>query len=226
MTSETRRDPVTDQLLTPENSAFIVIDYQPVQVSSIRSMDKKELVFNIVSAAKAAVNYNLPIVHSTVNIATGRNKPPIAPLMEVLSNYPTYDRTSINSWEDVEFRKAVEATGRRKLIMTALWTEACLTFPALDALKEGFEVYVVVDAVGGTSVAAHEAALSRIEQAGAKLISRTQLYCELQRDWNRETTIPGFMEVFESWDGFNPERLAKDEPAGSAKSEGVLAETN
>ena len=93
--------------------------------------------------------------------------------------------------------------------MTALWTEACLTFPALDALKTGYEVYAVVDAVGGTSVAAHEAALRRIEQAGAQLISKTQLYCELQRDWARDETVPGFMDVFESWDGFNPEKLAK-----------------
>ena len=206
MTSETRRDPVKDHLLTPQNSAFIIIDYQPIQVSSIRSMDQKELVFNIVQTAKAAVNYDLPIVHSTVNIATGKNKPPIQPLMDVLGAYPTYDRTSINSWEDREFRKAVEETGRKKLIMTALWTEACLAFPALDALKEGFDVYVVADAVGGTSVSAHEAALRRMEQAGAKLISKTQLYCELQRDWNREKTVPGFMEVFRNFDGSNPEK--------------------
>ncbi len=209
MTSAAIRDPAKDHLLTPQNSAFIVIDYQPIQVSSIRSMDQKELVFNIVHTAKAAVNYRLPIVHSTVNVATGRNKPPIAPLMEVLGAYPTYDRTSINSWEDVEFKKAVEATGRKKLIMTALWTEACLTFPALDAIEEGYEVYVVVDAVGGTSVEAHEAALRRMEQAGARLISKTQLYCELQRDWNRTETVPGFMDVFESWDGFNPEKSFK-----------------
>ncbi len=206
MTSEAIRDPVKDHLLTPKNSAFIIIDYQPIQVSSIRSMNQKELVFNIVHTAKAAVNYDLPIVHSTVNVATGRNKPPIQPLMEILGRYPTYDRTSINSWEDVEFKKAVAATGRKKLIMTALWTEACLTFPALDAMKEGYEVYVVVDAVGGTSVAAHEAALRRIEQAGAQLISKTQLYCELQRDWNREETVPGFMDVFANWDGSNPEK--------------------
>ncbi|HWJ37861.1 MAG TPA: hydrolase [Sphingomicrobium sp.] len=206
MTSETRRDPVTDHLLTPENSAFIIIDYQPIQVSSIRSIDQKELVFNIVSTAKAAVNYGLPIVHSTVNVKSGRNKPPIPEIQEVLGHLPTYDRTSINSWEDVEFKKAVEATGRRKLIMTALWTEACLTFPALDALQEGFDVYAVVDAVGGTSLAAHEAALRRIEQAGGKLISKTQLYCELQRDWNRQGTISGFMNVFQTWDGSNPEK--------------------
>lgn len=208
MASEPIRDSATDHLLTPENSAFILIDYQPIQVSSIRSMDRDELVFNIVSTAKAAVNYNLPIVHSTVNIATGLNKPPIAPLIEVLGKYPTYDRTSINSWEDTEFKQAVVATGRKKLIMTALWTEACLTFPALDAMNEGYEVYVVADAVGGTSVAAHEMALRRVEQAGAKLISRVQLYCELQRDWARAATVPGFMGVFDNFDGFNVEKTA------------------
>ena len=121
---------------------------------------------------------------------TGLNKPPIPQLHRVLKDLPTYDRTSINSWEDVEFVKAVKATGRKKLIMTALWTEACLTFPALNALREGYEVYVVVDAVGGTSVEAHEAALHRIEQAGGKMISWTQLLCELQRDWARKETVP------------------------------------
>jgi len=209
MTSASIRDPKNDTLLTPQNSAFIVIDYQPTQVSSIRSMDQQELVFNIVHTAKAAVNYGLPVVHSTVNVTTGKNKPPIQPLMDVLRAYPTYDRTTINSWEDVEFKKAVVATGRKKLIMAALWTEACLTFPALDAMKEGYEVYAVVDAVGGTSVAAHEAALRRVEQAGAKLISKTQLYCELQRDWNRVETLPGFMDVFKHFDGLNPEKIEK-----------------
>jgi nicotinamidase-related amidase len=206
MASETLRNPDTDQLLTPENSALIIIDYQPVQVSSIRSMPRDELVFNIISVARAALNYNLPIIHSTVNVATGRNKPPIQELQEVLGHLPTYDRTSINSWEDTEFKQAVKALGRKKLIMTALWTEACLTFPVLDAIQEGYEVYVPVDAVGGTSLAAHEAALRRMEQAGAKLISRVQMYCELQRDWAREVTVPGFMGVFENFDGFNAEK--------------------
>ncbi len=196
MASEPIRDPKTDELLTPQNSAFIIIDYQPVQVNSIASMDRQLLVNNIVGTAKAAVAYGLPIVHSTVNVKTGLNKPPIPQLRKVLDKLPTYDRTTINSWEDVEFRKAVEATGRKKLIMTALWTEACLTFPALDALREGYEVYVVVDAVGGTSLAAHDAALRRVEQAGAKLISVTQLFCELQRDWARKDTVPAFMNLF------------------------------
>ena len=217
MASEEIRNPLTDDLLTPQNAAFIIIDYQPIQVSSIRSMPRDELVFNIVSTAKAAVNYDLPIIHSTVNVEPGRNKPPIAELQDVLGHLPTYDRTSINSWEDTEFKNAVKATGRKKLIMTALWTEACLTFPALDAIREGYEVYVPVDAVGGTSVGAHEAALRRMDQAGVKLISRVQMYCELQRDWAREETVPGFMEVFESADGFNPEKANE---AAEAKANG------
>lgn len=196
MTSEAIRDPAKDRLLTPGNSAFVIIDYQPVQVNSIASMDRQLLINNICGAAKAAVAYKLPIVHSTVNVQTGLNKPPIPQVHKVLKEFPTYDRTTINSWEDVEFRQAIEATGRRKLIMTALWTEACLTFPAIDALAEGYEVYVPVDAVGGTSLAAHEAALRRIEQAGGKMISVPQLFCELQRDWKRSETVPAFMNLF------------------------------
>jgi len=196
MSSEPRRDPVADHLLTPQNAGFLVIDYQPVQVNSIASMERQRLVSNIVRATRAAVAFGLPVVHSTVNVATGRNKPTIAPLRSLLEAFPTYDRTSINAWEDVEFRAAVEATGRRKLIMCALWTEACLTFPALDALKAGYEVYALADAVGGTSVTAHELALHRIEQAGAQMLSVTQLFCELQRDWKRQETLPAFMPLF------------------------------
>ncbi len=196
MTSEPIRNPAKDSLLTPQNSAFVIIDYQPVQVNSIASMDRQLMINNIVGCCKAAVVYGLPVVHSTVNVKTGLNKPPIPQIQKVLKDYPTYDRTTINSWEDIEFRKAVEATGRKKLIMTALWTEACLTFPALDALEAGYEVYVVADAVGGTSVAAHEAGLRRIEQAGGRMISVPQLFCELQRDWARKETVPAFMNLF------------------------------
>jgi nicotinamidase-related amidase len=196
MSSEPLRDPLTDHLLTPQNAAFIIIDYQPVQVNSIASMERQRLVSNIIRASKAALLYGLPIVHSTVNVQTGINKPPIGPLRKLLDKIPAYDRTTINAWEDIEFRKAVAATGRKKLIMTALWTEACLTFPALDAMAEGYDVYVVADAVGGTSVIAHDMALRRVEQAGGKMISVTQMFCELQRDWRRKETLPGFMTLF------------------------------
>jgi nicotinamidase-related amidase len=122
MASEPIRDPEKDRLLTPKNSTFVIIDYQPVQVNSIASMDRQLLLNNIVGAAKAAVAYGLPIVHSTVNVKTGLNKPPVPQVQKALKGIPTFDRTSINSWEDVEFRQAVEKAGRKKLIMTALWT--------------------------------------------------------------------------------------------------------
>jgi nicotinamidase-related amidase len=195
MASKPIRDPAKDHLLTPKNSALIIIDYQPVQVNSIASMDRQKLIDNIVGVAKIGLTYELPIIHSTVNVKTGLNKPVIPHLRKLLRGVATIDRTSINAWEDLEFVRAVKATGRKKLIMTALWTEASLSFPALDALSEGYEVYAVVDAVGGSSVEAHEAALRRIEQAGGKMISWMQLLCELQRDWARKETVPLFMSI-------------------------------
>ena len=195
MSSEPKRDPVADHLLTPQNAALLIIDYQPTQVNSIKSMDHATLVDRVVTVAKTGIVYGLPIVLSTVNVQTGANKPTIQPLLDALGDIQTYDRTTINAWEDVEFRKAVEATGRKKLIMAALWTEACLTFPSLDAMRAGFEVYPVVDAVGGTSVEAHQTALRRIEQAGGRLTSIPQLLCELQRDWARKDTVPSFVSL-------------------------------
>src|SRR5438445_89740 len=196
MTSQPIRDQVEDHLITPKNATLIIIDYQPPQVSSIVSMDHLTLVSNIVATARLAKVFALPIVLSTVNVKTGRSGPTIHQLAEVLAGIEELDRTTINAWEDEEFVTAVKATGRKKLIMTALWTEACLTFPALDALREGYEVYVVVDAVGGTSVEAHEAALRRIEQAGGRMISWPQLLCELQRDWVRKETVPALLNLF------------------------------
>ncbi len=165
------RDPLKDHLLTPGNSALVIIDYQPIQVKSIASMDGGLLVENIVRVARTARAYGLPIVLSTVNVQTGVNQPTIPQLKEVLVGTEPLDRTTINAWEDKEFVAAVKATGRKKLVMTALWTEACLTFPSLDAMRDGYEVYPVADAVGGTSVEAHRTALERISQAGAQLIS-------------------------------------------------------
>jgi len=194
MTSEPMRDPVTDPLLTPQNSALVVIDYQPSQVQTVASIDHDLLTRNIVSVARIAKSYGLPIVLSTVNVANGQG-PTIPELKEVLSDSVEIDRTQINSWEDVEFRRAVEATGRKKLIMAALWTEVCLTFPTLDALRAGYEVFPVVDAVGGTSPEAHRAGLERIVQAGAQPIGWVSLACELQRDWARAETVPDVVDI-------------------------------
>ena len=195
MSSLPIRDQENDHLLTPLNSALIVIDYQPPQINDITSMDRGEMVKNVVALIKMAKLYKMPIVHSTVNVKTGLNTPPVPQVREVTKGIPTYDRTSINAWEDKEFLEAVKATGRKKLIMAALWTEACLSFPALDALKEGYGVYPVVDAVGGTSLAAHDAALRRMEKAGAQPISVMGLVCELQRDWARYDTIQEELKI-------------------------------
>src|ERR1700750_759758 len=189
------RDSRDDHLLTPDNAAVLIIDFQPVQVSSIASRSQRELVTNITALARIARLYEMPVILSTVNVQTGRNQPTIHQITDVLTNIEPIDRTSINAWEDEDFNRAVKATGRSKLIMAALWTEVCLVHPALDALHEGFDVYPVVDCVGGTSLEAHEAGLRRLIQAGGKPVSWVQLICELQRDWNREATVPGFSDI-------------------------------
>lgn len=203
------RDPLADHLLTPQNCALVLIDYQPIQVMSIASMDRRLLVQNIVAVIRTARLYGVPVVLSTVNVKTGINQPTIPDIARLLPEVTAIDRTSMNSWEDTDFVAAVKATGRRKLVMAALWTEVCLAFPALDAMREGFEVYPVVDAVGGTSVESHRAGLERIVQAGAHPVSWVQLICELQRDWNRKATSEAFAEIL-----FNkPPRATADHAA-------------
>ena len=157
-------------------------------------MDRRELVENISNVCRVAKGFNVPIILTTVNVATGLNQPTIPQIKKALPGQPEIDRTSVNSWEDKEFQEAVKALGRKKLVVCALWTEVCLCFPALDLLKEGYEVYTIVDAVGGTSRLAHETALRRMEQAGVQLTSVTQYICELQRDWSRKETVPIFFQ--------------------------------
>jgi len=197
----TVRDQKTDHLLTPHNAALVLIDYQPLQVSSIQSMEKRALVDNVTAVARTARLFGLPTVIATVNVGTGRNQPTIPQIAEVFPGVVPIDRTAINAWEDEDFVAAVRATGRRKLIVGALWTEVCLVLPALDALAEGYDVYPVVDAVGGTSRVAHEAGLQRLVQAGARPTSWVQLICELQRDWNRGDTVAAFAEILFAVEG-------------------------
>jgi nicotinamidase-related amidase len=188
------RDPLADHLLTPQNAALLLIDYQPAQVASVRSMDHDLLVKNAVSTVRTIKAFEVPVVHSTVNVAAGQG-PTIPELASLLENDKPLDRTTVNSWEDTEFLEAVRATGRRKLILCALWTEVCLSFAALDAMRGGYEVYPVVDAIGGTSVEAHRAGLERVAQAGGQPISWVSLACELQRDWARQATVAEVVEI-------------------------------
>src|SRR5579862_8756454 len=164
MTSAPIRDPLADHLLTPENAAFLFIDYQPSQLAGVFSVDRALLVKNAVSTVRTIKAFNVPVVHSTINVATGRGKPTLPELAGLLEDDKPLDRTSTNAWEDIEFVQSVHATGRRKLIICALWTEICMAFAALDALREGYEVYPVVDAIGGTSPEAHRAGLDRVIQ--------------------------------------------------------------
>jgi nicotinamidase-related amidase len=195
MTSAPIRDQLADHLITPQNAALLLIDYQPTQVGSVRSMDHELLVKNAVSTVRTIKAFDVPVVHSTVNVSSGRGQPTIPELAVLLENDKPLDRTSVNSWEDTEFLEAVRGTGRRKLIFCALWTEVCMAFTALDALREGYEVYPVVDAIGGTSLEAHRAGLERVVQAGAQPISWVSLACELQRDWAREDTVADVVEI-------------------------------
>ena len=195
MTSAPIRDPLADHLITPQNAALLLIDYQPAQVASVRSMDHELLVKNAVSTVRTIKAFGVPVVHSTVNVASGQGQPTIPELAGLLENDKPLDRTTVNSWEDTEFLEAVRATGRRKLIFCALWTEVCMAFTALDAMREGYEVYPVVDAIGGTSPEAHRAGLERVIQAGGQPISWVSLACELQRDWARQDTVADVVEI-------------------------------
>jgi nicotinamidase-related amidase len=194
MTSAPVRDPLADHLITPQNAALLLIDYQPAQVASVRSIDHDLLVKNAVSTVRTISAFGVPLVHSTVNVAAGQG-PTIPELATLAEDDKPLDRTTVNSWEDTEFVAAVRATGRRKLILCALWTEVCMAFAALDALREGYEVYPVVDAIGGTSAEAHRAGLQRVIQAGGQPVSWVSLACELQRDWARQDTVADVVEI-------------------------------
>jgi nicotinamidase-related amidase len=178
------RDVHTDALLTPQNAVLAMIDYQPEQYAGVASVGHDELLVHVTMLGRVATAFGLPVVLSTVYVKhgmSGTNKE----LLAALPGVPEIDRTSMNSWEDPDFRAAVEQTGRKKLIIAGLWTEVCVAFPTLDALRAGYEVYVVADAIGGVSRVAHESAMQRMIQAGAIPISVLGLACELQRDWGR-----------------------------------------
>jgi nicotinamidase-related amidase len=147
------------------------------------------------ATVKTAKSFGLPIVHSTINVASGQGKPTVPELTELLEDSSPIDRTSINAWEDVDSVAAVRATGRRKLILYALWTEVCMAFAALGTLRGGYQVYPVVDAIAGTSVEAHRAGLERVVQAGGRPISWVSLASELQRDWARQETVQEAVQI-------------------------------
>jgi len=182
------------ELLNPQNSAVIFIDFQPQMVFGVANIDRQTLFNNVILLAKAAKIFKVPTILTTVE-SKGFSGNMWPQLLDIFPDQQPVERSSMNSWGDEKFVAAVKATGKKKLIMAALWTEVCLTFPALEAIKAGFEVYAVEDASGGTTVTAHNAAMRRIEQAGAIPMTALQVLLEYQRDWAHKETYNEVMAV-------------------------------
>ncbi|HFZ1931205.1 hydrolase [Serratia marcescens] len=188
------------QLLDKDNSALIFIDHQPQMAFGVANIDRQQLKNNVVGLAKAGKIFNVPTLFTSVETESFSGY--IWPeLLAVHPEITPIERTSMNSWEDEAFVKAVEATGRKKLVISALWTEVCLTFPALMALEAGYEVYVVTDTSGGTSVDAHERSIDRMVQAGAVPVTWQQVLLEYQRDWARKDTYDAVMALVREHSG-------------------------
>jgi nicotinamidase-related amidase len=180
-------------LLTPDNCALILIDHQPFQFAGVRSHDTQTVINNVVGLAKSAKAFNVPTLLTTVVEERGGYL--LKQLQDVFPEQKPINRTSINTWEDARCVDWVRKTGRKKIVMAALWTEICLAMPAIHALGEGYEVYIVTDASGGVSVEAHEVAVQRMVQAGAVPLTWTVFASELQRDWARTATVPALAEM-------------------------------
>ena len=180
-------------LLTPENCVLILIDHQPFQFSGLRSHDSQTIINNVVGLAKTAKVFGVPTLLTTVVEERGGYL--LKQLQEVFPDQKPINRTFINSWEDKRVVDWVQATGRKKVVIAALWSEICLAFPAIQAAGEGYDVYAVTDASGGTSLEAHEVSIQRMIQAGVTPITWTVFGAELQRDWARTESVPGLAEV-------------------------------
>src|ERR1051325_11196735 len=174
------------KLYIPEDSAVVFIDHQPQILFGVANADRAGLINNVTLLAKVAREFNVPAVLTAVETESfsGYVWPQ---LLDVFPCQPVVERTSINSWDDAGFRKAIEATGRKNILMTGLWTEVCITWPTIEMLGAGYNIYVVEDCCAATSPAAQEAALSRMVQAGAVRLTTIAALLEWQRDWkNRE----------------------------------------
>jgi nicotinamidase-related amidase len=192
--------PNSEVLLEPKDCALVLIDQQAGLAFGIGSIDRQALLNNVVALARTAKVFDLPIVASTS--ATKVYSGPLMPSVQAaIPEVVAIDRRNMNAWEDDTARGAIEATKRRRLIVSGLLTEACVTFPVLSALSAGYEVYVVGDACGGLTPASHELALRRMEAAGAKMTSWIQVLLELQRDWTRHATYDGARAIVEAHGG-------------------------
>ncbi len=175
-----------EALLTPQDSVLVLIDHQPFQFANLHSHEPTMIVNNVIALAKTAKIFGVPTILTTVLETRGGYL--IKGLQDVFPDQKPIDRTFINTWEDQRVIDAVKKTGRKKLIMAALWTEICLAMPAIEAAGEGYEVYAVTDASGGVTREAHDMAVQRMVMAGIVPITWMAVAGELQRDWAREDT--------------------------------------
>jgi nicotinamidase-related amidase len=188
-------DPIP--LLKPDECALLLIDLQAGLAFGVESIDRQVLLNNTVALARTAGVFGVPIVVSTS--ATKVYSGPLMPAIHaVVPGVEAIERHNMNLWEDETVRAAVVGTGRRRLLISGLLTEACVSFPVLSALKDGYEVFVVADACGGLTATSHDLALRRMAAAGASMTSWLQVLLELQRDWTRHETYAGARAILES----------------------------
>ncbi|CAN3129625.1 hydrolase [Mycobacterium sp. smrl_JER01] len=182
-----------DALLRPQDSIVVLIDHQPYQFANLNSHEPSQIVNNVVGLAKGAKAFEVPTILTTVLEERGGYL--IKQLQDVFPDQKPIDRTLINTWEDEKVVDVVNASGRKQLILAALWSEVCLTMPAIQALSEGYDVFVVTDASGGVSAESHDMAVRRVVAAGAVPITWLAVLSEWQRDWAREETAVAFTDV-------------------------------
>lgn len=182
------------ELLTPDNSVLLMIDYQPQMYFGVASQDRQTLKNNSIGLAKSALLFKVPTIVTSVE-TEGFSGYVIPELLDVFPNQDIIERSSMNSWDSEGVKKSIAMTKRKKLILAGLWTEVCINMPALCAMQEGYEIYVVEDACGGTTEVAHRSAMERMEQAGAVGITWLQLLLEWQRDWASKDSYNGVMDI-------------------------------
>lgn len=191
---------MSDVLLTPESSLVMIVDYQAHVMKGIASHDHELIELNGQALTRASKAFNVPTILTTIGVEMQGDEPTLPSIRNEQPDSPEIDRTSMNTWEDAKIREAVAKTGRRRVIFAGLWTEVCLLYPVLHAQREGFETYFVIDAVGGSSVIAHETAVTRMIQAGSQPITLNSLLTEWIQDWGNTPHAPAFMAQME-WYG-------------------------
>jgi nicotinamidase-related amidase len=172
-------------LLTPENCGVVFIDHQPQMFFSVANIDRQALVNNVLLLAKAARIFGVPVILTAVE-SSGFSGNITPQLLDLFPDQTPIERTGMNAWDDEHFIAAIRNTKRKNFLIAALWSEVCLAFPAVQMLEEGYGIYAVEDASGGTSRIAHDAAIRRIEQAGGVSVTALQVLLEFQRDWARK----------------------------------------